>query len=98
MSRILTFSVVMRRNQALTRMLMLVERLGGKLTYLSAVDKRATLVIEASSAIAHRFGPQIRRMLDVTELIELRRCGEAGTAVNEDSPDGRTARAVRDVA
>ena len=85
MSKIVEFSVVMRHTQALTKMLMLVGRLGGKLTYLSAVGKRATLVFEAAPDAAHRFGPQIRRIIDVIELKELRRSDKAG-GTTEDNP------------
>lgn len=89
MSKILTFSVVMRHSQALTKILMLVSRLGGKLTYLSAVDKRATLVIEVALGAAHRFAPQIRRILDVSELVELRHSEGARGVADENPPAGR---------
>lgn len=73
--KILTFALMMRRMGALPRILLLIARLGGNVTYLSAADGRATLVVTAPANVAHRFAPQLRRLIDVTELTELRIVG-----------------------
>ena len=74
--KILTFGIVLRRMSALTKMLMIVARLGGKVTYISAADCRITLVVLAPASAAHRFAPQLRRIVDVLELVELRSAEE----------------------
>lgn len=75
--KILTFALTMRRMGALPRILLLIARLGGNVTYLSAADGRATIVVTAAPNVAHRFAPQLRRVIDVTELMELRIVGAA---------------------
>ena len=78
--KILTFGIVLRRMSALTKMLMVVARLGGRVTYLSAADLRTTLVVVAPASSADRFAPQLRRIVDVLELIELRTAEENNEA------------------
>ena len=92
---ILTFSAVIRRSTALTRILTLVARLGGDVTYLSAVERRATLVVRAPRRAAHRFAPQLRKIIDVIELIELRRIGDE---IEEGKKQVKAPRSVRGVA
>jgi hypothetical protein len=75
---ILTFALVLRRMAALPRVLLLVARLGGNVTYVSAADGRANLVVLAPANAAHRFVPQLRRLIDVVELTELRMVARAG--------------------
>lgn len=67
----LAFSLELRQIAGLTKVLMLCQRLGGQVKYLSATDLTAKLVLAAPSDAAHRFAPQFRRILDVTELTEL---------------------------
>ncbi len=73
--KILTFALVLRRMSALTNVFMLCQRLGGTVTYISAADGRANIVVSAPRRSAHRFAPQLRRIMDVLELIELRALG-----------------------
>lgn len=87
--KILTFHIMLRRMSVLTKMLMVVSRLGGKVTYLSAVDRRATLVIQAPLISAHRFAPQLRRMVDVLEIIELRTNGSGMNRKTDNEADAR---------
>jgi hypothetical protein len=70
--KMLTFAMVLRRMSALPKVLMLISRLGGTVTYVSAADGRANIVLQAPEAAAHRFAPQLRRIIDVIELSELR--------------------------
>ena len=76
--RMLTFAMVLRRMSALPKVLLLISRLGGTVTYVAAADRRANIVVQAPSASAHRFAPQIRRIVDVIELTELRVTQRAG--------------------
>ncbi len=80
---ILTFAMHLRRMETLTKVLMLCQRLGGKITYLSAAEGRATIVLSAPRAAAHRFAPQIRRVIDVLELTELHTLGDVGSPDSE---------------
>lgn len=73
--RILTFAMVLRRMAALPKVLLLVARLGGNVSYVSAADGQMNLVVHAPQAAAHRFAPQLRRIIDVLELHELRMVG-----------------------
>jgi hypothetical protein len=68
--KVLSFALVLRQMNALPRVLMLVARLGGKIAYISAADDRMTLSLVAPESVAHRFGPQLRRIIDVVELTE----------------------------
>ncbi|MCP4594189.1 MAG: hypothetical protein GY842_25960 [bacterium] len=77
---VLTFAVVLRRMSALSRVLLLIARLGGVVRYVSAADGRATVVVGAPQASAHRFAPQMRKIVDVVELQELRMVGRVATA------------------
>ncbi len=70
--RMMTFAIVLRRMAALPKVLMLIARLGGTVTYVSAADGRANIVVQAPEAAAHRFAPQLNRIVDVLELTELR--------------------------
>ncbi|MCP4246302.1 MAG: hypothetical protein GY778_04560 [bacterium] len=80
--KVLTFALVLRRMSALPKALLLVNRLGGSVTYLSAADGRANVVVRAPRSAAHRFAPQLRRIVDVMELRELRMVG----AAEQDAP------------
>ena len=84
--KILTFALVLRRMSALTNVFMLCQRLGGTVTYISAADGRANIVVSAPRRSAHRFAPQLRRIMDVLELIELRALGVGDS--EESSSDG----------
>ena len=72
---ILTFAMNLRRMSALPKVLMLCQRLGATVTYISAADGRANMVLSAPSAAAHRFAPQLRRLIEVTDLRELHTVG-----------------------
>ena len=76
--KVLTFAIVLRRMSALPKVLLLTARLGGSVTYVSAADGRANIVVRAPQSAAHRFAPQLRRIVDVIELKELRMVGEPG--------------------
>ncbi len=78
--KILTFAMVLRRMAALPKVLLLIARLGGTVSYVSAADGRANIVVQAPGTAAHRFAPQLRRIIDVVELTELRMVGAAGEA------------------
>lgn len=67
----LTFAMKLRNMSALPKVLMLCQRLGGMVTYLSAADGQANLVLLTPRDRAHRFAPQLRRLVDVTSLTEL---------------------------
>jgi hypothetical protein len=69
--KLLTFAIVLRTMAALPRVLMLIGRLGGEVTYVSAADGRANVVVKAPKRAAHRFAPQVRRIVDVIDLTEL---------------------------
>ena len=77
--KILTFALVLRRMSALTKVFMLCQRLGGTVTYISAADGRANIVVSTPRRSAHRFAPQLRRIMDVLELIELHAVGVDGS-------------------
>ena len=77
--KILTFALVLRRMSALTKVFMLCQRLGGTVTYISAADGRANIVVSTPRRSAHRFEPQLRRIMDVLELIELHAVGVDGS-------------------
>ncbi len=72
---ILTFALHLHRMSILPKILMLCQRLGGEVTYVSAADGRANIVVAAPNEAAHRFAPQIRRLIDVLELTELHAVG-----------------------
>lgn len=77
--QILTFAMKLRRMSALPKVLMLCDRLGGTVTYISAADGRANIVVAAPRERAHRFAPQLRRIVDVLELSELHMVGVSAT-------------------
>jgi hypothetical protein len=68
---IMTFALVLRRMSALTKVLMLMARLGGQVTYVAAADGRTNIVVRAPQHSAHRFAPQLRRIIDVLDVNEL---------------------------
>ena len=72
---ILTFALHLRQMSILPKILMLCQRLGGEVTYVSAAEGRANIVVAAPQFAAHRFAPQIRRLIDVLELTELHAVG-----------------------
>ncbi len=74
---ILTFALHLHRMSILPKILMLCQRLGGEVTYVSAADGRANIVVAAPKDASHRFAPQIRRLIDVLELTELHAVGLA---------------------
>ncbi|GJM25221.1 MAG: hypothetical protein DHS20C16_16360 [Phycisphaerae bacterium] len=74
---ILTFALHLHRMSILPKILMLCQRLGGEVTYVSAADGRANIVVATPKAAAHRYAPQIRRLIDVLELTELHAVGLA---------------------
>ncbi len=77
---VLTYALVLRQMGVLPKLLLLIARLGGNVTYVSAAEGRANLAVSAPSAAAHRFAPQLRRIVDVAEVIELRMAeGATGT-------------------
>jgi len=55
---------------ALARLLLLTTRLGGEIRSVNAVDGKLELVIDAPEHAAHRFGPQLERIVDVISLQE----------------------------
>jgi hypothetical protein len=67
----LTFAMKLRQMSALPKVLMLCQRLGGTVTYLSAADGQANLVLLTPRDRSHRFAPQLRRLVDVTTVTEL---------------------------
>ena len=69
--RILTFALTLRRMTALTKVLLHCERLGGTVSFVSAAGGQANIVVSAPNHAAHRFTPQLRRIVDVLDLIEL---------------------------
>lgn len=71
MTTIMTFALVLRRMSALPRVLMLAARLGGEVTYVAAADGRLNMVVRAPNHAAHRFAPQLRRIVDVLDVNEL---------------------------
>lgn len=48
------------------------ERIGGEIPFVSAADNRVTLVVNAPHEKAHRFAPQLRKIVDVVELVVLK--------------------------
>jgi hypothetical protein len=64
---------------------MLCHRLGGTVTYVSAADGQANMALTAPRGRAHRFAPQLRRIVDVMELTELH---ATGADLMGDSPVG----------
>lgn len=72
---ILTFAIVLRKMSALPKLLLLCQRLGGTVTYMSAADGRANIVLSAPKRCAHRFAPQLRRIIDVLDLTQLHMVG-----------------------
>ena len=83
MMDILTFALVLRQMSALPKVLLLCQRLGGTITYVSAADGRANIVLSAPQRCSHRFAPQLRRIVDVVELTELHTIGVEGEAKTE---------------
>lgn len=72
---ILTFALHFRHMSILPKVLIHCQRLGGTVTYISAADGRANIVLSAPSECAHRFAPQLRRIVDVIDLTELHAIG-----------------------
>lgn len=87
--RMLTFAILLRRMSALPKVLMIIARLGGHVTYVAASDGRANVVVNAPLAITHRFAPQLRRIVDVLELTELRVAGAPGVAPRDEDESAR---------
>ena len=69
--KIMTFALVLRRMSALPKVLLLMQRLGGEVTYIAASDGKANLVVRAPEHASHRFAPQLRRVVDVLDVSEL---------------------------
>ena len=64
----LRFDIQVRRMTVLPRLLLLVIRLGGQVRAMHAADGRLDLAIDAADDVAHRLGPQIRRIVEVTAI------------------------------
>ena len=77
---------------ALPKVLMLCERLGGYVSYVSAADGRATIVLSTPQERSHRFAPQLRRIVDVVDLVELHMVGVSA------EPESETAKRLRHTA
>ena len=73
--KVLTFAMVLRRMSALPKILLLCQRLGATVTYLSAADRQVNIVLSAPQHASHRFAPQLLRIVDVMELRELHAVG-----------------------
>ena len=66
----LTFNIELRKMTALPRILMLGARLGGAVRSVHAESHMMDLSVDAPIESAHRFGPQLRRLIDVLEVAE----------------------------
>ena len=73
----LRFDIHLRRMEVLPRILLLIARLGGTVQAVRAADGRVDLTIETPDEVAHRFGPQIDRIVEVTEVHPLDVTAEA---------------------
>jgi hypothetical protein len=73
----LSFTFELRRSTTLPKILLLIARLGGTVTHLSADERRVKLELKTPERAAHRFAPQIRRIVDVLHLAE----GQSQSAV-----------------
>lgn len=90
--KILNFALQLRRMTALPRILLLIHRLGGTVTYVSAAEGRANIVVHAPAGAAHRFASQVRKLFDVLELTELRMARpHSGEHADERNDDVRAA-------
>ena len=67
----LRFDIHLRRMTVLPRLLLLITRLGGELRAIHATDGRIDLIIEAPDEVAHRFGPQLDRIVEVTAITDV---------------------------
>lgn len=67
----LRFDIRLRRMTVLPRLLLLITRLGGNLRAIHAVDGRIDLTLEAPDPVAHRFGPQLGRIIEVTAITDV---------------------------
>ena len=67
----LTFNMELRRMTALPRILMLVARLGGVVRSVHAESHMMNLSVDAPIESAHRFGPQLRRVIEVLSVTEV---------------------------
>lgn len=67
----LTFSLELRRMTVLPRILMLVARLGGVVKAVRAESHVMSLSIDAPIESAHRFAPQLRRVIEVLSVTEV---------------------------
>lgn len=83
--KILNFALQLRRMTALPRVLLLIHRLGGTVTYVSAAECRANIVVHAPAGAAHRFASQVRKLFDVLELNELRMTRPQADERNEEA-------------
>ncbi len=66
----LTFNLELRRMTVLPRILMLVARLGGTVCSVRAQSNVMSLSIDAPLECAHRFAPQLRRIIEVLSVTE----------------------------
>ncbi len=74
----LTFNLELRRMTVLPRILMLVARLGGVVRTVQAEDHSVALSIDTPLECAHRFAPQLQRIIEVlsvTEVTDQAPCG-----------------------
>lgn len=75
----LTFDIELRRMTVLPRILMLVARLGGVVRVIHAESHAMSLTIDAPIESAHRFGPQLRRVIEVLDVTEVSNDAPAGS-------------------
>ena len=64
----LHFDIQLRRMSVLPRLLLLTARLGGEVRSINAVDGKLELTIDAPDQAAHRFAPQLDRIVDVISV------------------------------
>lgn len=68
----LTLGIELKNADCLPKILLLCKRLGGKITYVSFAGKFVTMSLDTPEDRMHRFAPQIRRIIDVLTLVELK--------------------------
>lgn len=68
---ILRFDIRLRRLTVLPRLLLLVIRLGGQVRAVHAAGGRVDLTIDAPPDVAHRFRPQLDRIVEVVAITDV---------------------------
>lgn len=69
---IMTFGIELKNVACLTKILMLCGRLGGEISYVSLAGQYVNISLNAPKDRSHRFAPQIRRIIGVLTLVELK--------------------------